>query len=146
MRDRLRVRVRGLVGEPEVLAGELATAEGERRAALLAHRDPADGLPLPCSVRSSANARRRICALNAPARPRSPVSGTIATVSTVSRCSSSGRRTEEEARPTPAMSSFIVSAYGRSALIRSSARRSLAAATSSIARDLACCGPSRSGA
>ena len=32
------------------------------------------------------------------------------------------------------MSSFIVSAYGRSAVIRASARRSFAAATSSIAR------------
>ena len=32
------------------------------------------------------------------------------------------------------MSSFIVSAYGRSAVIRCSARRSFAAATSSIAR------------
>ena len=75
-----------------------------------------------------------ICALNAPARPRSPVSGTIATVSTDSRCSRSGSRTEVDALPTPAMSSFIVSAYGRSERIRCSARRSFAAATSSIAR------------
>ena len=62
------------------------------------------------------------------------MSGTIATASTLSRCSSSGSRTDDAARPTPAMSSFIVSAYGRSAVIRCSARRSFAAATSSIAR------------
>ena len=38
------------------------------------------------------------------------------------------------ARPTPAISSLIVSAYGRIASIRACARRSFAAATSSIAR------------
>ena len=39
-----------------------------------------------------------IWALNEPASPRSPVSGTIATASTVSRCSRSGSRTDD-ARP-----------------------------------------------
>ena len=50
--------------------------------------------PSPASCRSSANARRSTCALNAPASPRSPVSGTIRTVSIVSRCSRSGSRTD----------------------------------------------------
>ncbi len=63
------------------------------------------------------------------------MSGTISTVSTLSRCCSSGsERTEPAARPTPEMSSFMVSAYGRIASIRACARRSFAAATSSIAR------------
>ena len=123
----------GLVRRPEVLAGASSRRRKVSVERPLLPRRPSGRPSPPCSVRSSANARRRIWALNAPARPRSPVSGTIATVSTVSRCSSSGRRTEEGA-PTPAMSSFIVSAYWPGALIRSSARRSLAAATSSIAR------------
>jgi hypothetical protein len=53
----------------------------------------------------------------------------------VSRCWRSGRlRTDPAARPTPAISSRILSAYGRIASIRACARRSFAAATSSIAR------------
>jgi hypothetical protein len=36
--------------------------------------------PSACSRRSSAKARRITCALNAPASPRSPVSGTISVV------------------------------------------------------------------
>ena len=91
--------------------------------------------PSPWSWRSSANARRMTCALNAPARPRSPESGTISVAAVVSRCWRSGRpRTDPAARPTPAISSRIVSAYGRIASIRAWARRSFAAATSSIAR------------
>ena len=46
MRDRLRVLVRGSIGEADVGAGQLAPAESERRASLLPHRDPADGLAL----------------------------------------------------------------------------------------------------
>ena len=46
VRDRLRVLVRRLVGEAHVRAGELAAAEEERRAALLADGDPAHALPL----------------------------------------------------------------------------------------------------
>ncbi len=46
MRDRLRVLVRGPIGEADVRAGQLASAEGERRAPLLPDRDPADGLAL----------------------------------------------------------------------------------------------------
>jgi hypothetical protein len=91
--------------------------------------------PSEVSWRSSANARRITCALNAPARPRSPVSGTRSVAEVVSRCWRSGSpRTEPAARPTPAISSRIVSAYGRIASMRLCARRSLAAATSSIAR------------
>ena len=75
-----------------------------------------------------------ICALNGPARPRSPVSATTATVFGSSRCCSSGSpRTDALARPTPAISSRMVSAYGRIASIRVCARRSRAEATSSIA-------------
>ncbi len=75
------------------------------------------------------------CALNAPASPRSAVSGTSRVVAVVSRCWRSGRpRTEPAARPTPEISSRMVSAYGRIASIRACARRSFAAATSSIAR------------
>ena len=72
--------------------------------------------------------------MKGPARPRSPVSGTIATFVTSSRCWSSGSpRTEALARPTPAINSRIVSAYGRIASIRVCARRRRAEATSSIA-------------
>jgi hypothetical protein len=68
-------------------------------------------LPSPRSCRSSENVRRMICALKGPASPRSPVSATIATVFSSSRCCSSGSpRTELLARPTPAISSRIVSA------------------------------------
>ena len=74
-----------------------------------------------------------ICALNAPARPRSPVSGRIATDCDVSRASSSGKPRAGVARAVPIISSRMRSAYGRSAAIRFSARRSFAAATSSIA-------------
>ena len=67
--------------------------------------------PSACSRRSTAKARRITCALNAPARPRSPVSGTISVDAVSSRCWSSGSRwTEPAARPTPEMSSRIVSA------------------------------------
>ena len=98
-------------------------------------RASAPSCPRPRERRSSANERRRTWPLNAPARPRSPVSGTISTVSIVSRCCRSGRlRTDDAARPTPAISSLIVSAYGRIASIRAWARRSFAAATSSSAR------------
>ena len=87
------------------------------------------------SWRSSANALRITCALKAPASPRSPVSGTSRVADVVSRCCSSGSpRTEPAARPTPAISSRIVSAYGRIDSMRLCARRSFAAATSSIAR------------
>jgi hypothetical protein len=44
MRNRLRVLVRRSIGEADVRAGQLAPAEGERRAPLLPHRDPADRL------------------------------------------------------------------------------------------------------
>ena len=75
-------------------------------------------LPSAASALSRLNARRTTWPLNAPASPRSPVSGTIRTVSTVSRCCKSGRlRTDDAARPTPAMRSLIVSAYGRIASI-----------------------------
>ena len=46
VRDRLRVLVRGPVGEAHVRAGKLAAAEEERRAALLADGDPPHGLAL----------------------------------------------------------------------------------------------------
>src|SRR4051812_25344383 len=82
----------------------------------------------------TANDRRSTCALNAPARPRSPVTGMIAIVSTCSRRCRSGRRTAPAARAVPAISSSIRSAYGRIASIRCCARRSRAEATSSIAR------------
>jgi hypothetical protein len=71
--------------------------------------------------------------LNAPARPRSPVNGRIATELTFSRSSSSGNPREGVALAVPTISSRMRSAYGRSALILASARRSFAAATSSIA-------------
>ena len=60
--------------------------------------------------------------------------GTIPTVFTVSRCSSSGSRTAPAACAVPAISSSIRSAYGRIASMRCCARRSRAEATSSIAR------------
>src|SRR5262249_20403815 len=82
----------------------------------------------------SANARRSTCALKAPASPRSPVIGTIATVLTFSRCSSKGGRTAPAACEVPAISSIIRSAYGRIPSIRICARRRRAEATSSIAR------------
>jgi hypothetical protein len=72
--------------------------------------------------------------LNAPARPRSPVSGRIATAWTSSRRWSSGSpRTDELARAVPIISSIIRSAYGRMASMRAWARRRRALATSSIA-------------
>ena len=72
--------------------------------------------------------------MNAPARPRSPVSGRIATARSSSRRWSSGRpRTDELARAVPIISSIIRSAYGRIASIRACARRRRAEATSSIA-------------
>src|SRR5712692_1901158 len=89
--------------------------------------------PSACTSRCSATARRRICALNAPASPRSPVTGTIATVRASRRCSSGSPRTDALARAVPAISSSIRSAYGRMASIRSCARRRRADATSSIA-------------
>ena len=62
------------------------------------------------------------------------MSGTIATVCTSPRCSRSGSpRTDVLARPTPAISSRIVFAYGRIPSIRACARRRRALATSSIA-------------
>ena len=71
--------------------------------------------------------------MNAPARPRSPVSGRIATVCTSRRCSSGRPWTEVAARAVPIISSIIRSANGRIASIRACARRSRALATSSIA-------------
>ena len=77
VRDRLGVRVRGPVGEADEGAVELAAPERERRAALLADRRASGrSSPRRVSWRSSAKARRITWALNAPARPRSPVSGT----------------------------------------------------------------------
>src|SRR5438046_648415 len=46
LRDRLRVRVRGLVGEAREFAAQLEAAEAERSDALPAHADPADLLAL----------------------------------------------------------------------------------------------------
>ena len=91
-------------------------------------------LPASRSVRSSSIARRMTLALNEPARPRSPVMTTRATVRS-SSCSRSRAycsvSSEYVAR------SIIIStmpiAYGRSASMRPCARRSLAAATISMA-------------
>ena len=71
--------------------------------------------------------------MKAPASPRSPVRGRIATARTSCRSSRSGNPRDGVARAVPIMSSVMRSAYGRSAAIRASARRSFAAATSSIA-------------
>ncbi len=71
--------------------------------------------------------------MKAPARPRSPVSGRIATDWMLSRASRSGKPRAGVALAVPIISSRIRSAYGRSASILPSARRSFAAATSSIA-------------
>ena len=89
--------------------------------------------PAATASRWRPNARRSTCALNAPARPRSAVTGTSATRFTSSRRCSSGSRTEPAACETPPISSSIRSAYGRIASIRDWARRSRAEATSSIA-------------
>ena len=51
-----------------------------------------------------------ICALNAPARPRSPVSGRIATALTFSRSSSSGNPRDGVALAVPTISSRMRSA------------------------------------
>src|SRR5215203_3596672 len=50
VRDRLRVAVRGAVGEADVLARRLVAAEGERRAALLPDCDELDVLPLAAQL------------------------------------------------------------------------------------------------
>ena len=77
-----------------------------------------------------------ICELNEPASPRSPVISRTATFSVFSRSWSTGRF---RASAPAASATFRVirrrlDAYGRSASMRCSARRSLAAATISIAR------------
>src|SRR5581483_10781351 len=89
--------------------------------------------PWPRCSRISASERRMICALKPPARPRSAVTGTIATVLTFSRRSSSGSLIEPAACDTPAISSSMRSAYGRIASMRICDRRRRAEATSSIA-------------
>jgi hypothetical protein len=71
--------------------------------------------------------------LNAPARPRSPVSATIATRFTSRRWRRVRPWSEVLARAVPTISSIIRSAYGLIASIRASARRNRAEATSSIA-------------
>ena len=71
--------------------------------------------------------------MNGPARPRSAVSGTIATVFSSRRCRSGSPWTEVAARAVPTISSSIRSAYGRIASIRVCARRRRAEATSSNA-------------
>src|SRR6266511_2775293 len=64
-------------------------------------------LPWSRSPVESAIARRRICALNAPASPRSPVSGTIATVPGSRRCRSVSPRNDAAARAVPAVRSCM---------------------------------------
>jgi hypothetical protein len=92
-------------------------------------------LPALSSSRIWRRASRRIVALKPPARPRSPVIGTIATARSSSwRCRSGRPRSEVEARAVPTISSIIRSAYGRISRMRCSERRSRAAATISIAR------------
>ena len=133
--DRLRVGVARAVAEagPRLRRPRSAGSAASRRPSCR-RRASAARRPRSRSRRSSAKASRRICALNAPASPRSPVSGRIAAVCTSRRWSSGSPRTDELARATPTISSCIRSAYGRIASIRACARRSLAAATSSIAR------------
>ena len=88
----------------------------------------------PARSRSSANARRMTCALNAPASPRSAVTTTMATRRTSSRrCRSGrsgGRRPRAPCRPSAPASGRRTGASPR---CRVCARRSRAPATSSIA-------------
>ena len=76
-----------------------------------------------------------ICELKAPARPRSPVTSRIATESTWPCSLRIGRLGKFSAASAAwRVMRRIAPAYGRSAAIRSSARRSRAAATISMAR------------
>src|SRR4051812_40777814 len=78
---------------------------------------------------------RMICELNAPARPRSPVTSSSPTVCTFSCSSSTGRFGMFSAASAAwRVIRRIALAYGRSAWMRCSARRRRAAATISMAR------------
>ena len=134
VRDRLGVLVAGAVAEAGPRLVDLVAAEAEGRRTLLSGDEPGRLDALLAKAPLLANASRRTCALNAPASPRSPVSGRIAARCTSRRWSSGTPRREVLARATPTISSCMRSAYGRIASIRVWARRSFAAATSSIAR------------
>ena len=120
--------------KPVQASRDVVAAEAKRRAALLPDDEPARRpVRRARASRASASERRTICALKAPARPRSPVSGEDRDGLASSRSSRSGKPRDGVARAVPIISSRIRSAYGRSASMRASARRSFAAATSSIA-------------
>ena len=137
MGDRLRVRVGRRVGEADERAVE---RHGRRNVSVERPFFPTPSQRTVCprawSSRSSANARRVTCALNAPGeaavagqRDDERRRGLLALLQ-----QRQAHGPEPAARPTPAISSRIVSAYGRIASMRAWARRSFAAATSSIAR------------
>ena len=127
MGERLRVGVCRPVGEARPRLVDGVAAEAERRAPLLRPAtSQRTSTPSARSSRSSRSARRRICALKAPARPRSPVSGRIATVCTLAPLEQRQTVTDDAARAVPVISSSIRSANGRIASIRVCARRSRA--------------------
>src|SRR5665647_1377710 len=84
--------------------------------------------------RSISMALRTTLALKAPARPRSPVMATSATLRTSGRsCMSAYWRVSSEKVARSVIISIMSAAYGRSASMRAWLRRSLAAATISMA-------------
>src|SRR5450759_3644415 len=90
--------------------------------------------PLSRRLRSISMALRTTLALKAPARPRSPVMATSATLRTSGRsCMSAYRRVSSEKVARSVIISIMSAAYGRSASMRAWLRRSLAAATISMA-------------
>src|SRR3954447_26601707 len=89
-------------------------------------------LPWPACSEPTCRARRTTCPLKAPARPRSPVS-TMTPTRLGSRRSSSGSPCTCAREAASIIKSRMRSAYGRSASIRSCARRSFEAETSSSA-------------
>jgi hypothetical protein len=133
MGDRLGVVVRGAVAEPDPGLVDLVAAEGQRRAALSPGDEPAHLDALRPQAPVEREGVPETWALNAPARPRSPVIATIAARFTSRRWSSVSPWSEVLARAVPIISSIIRSAYGRIASMRACARRSLAEATSSNA-------------
>ena len=147
VRDRLRVRVTGLVGE----AGELP--ESSKR---LKRREPTPRRPTPTQRTCLPSLAKLALERESPPqdlgveRPgEAAVARQRARWQPPARsrfCRSGSPRTDELARAVPAISSSIRSAYGRMSSMRACARFSFAAATSSSARVILRRVPNRSDA